>query len=97
MVQILKIFYTQILIQGKSHSHVQKNGCAVCRGKGIIELLGSQCPFCNGTGDYTKSAKSYLDSHICQCIFLDRKTCPLCEKRCHHDTPNKPKILLGPT
>ena len=70
--------------------------CVVCKGTGTIELLGSQCPFCNGTGESNKLAKSYLDSHICQCIFLDRKQCPLCGKRCHHDTPNKQKILLSP-
>ena len=70
--------------------------CVVCKGSGTIELLGSQCPFCNGTGDFTKAAESYLHSHICQCIFLDRKKCPLCGKNCHHDTPNKPKVLIGP-
>ncbi len=70
--------------------------CAVCEGDGSIELLGSQCPFCNGTGEYTKIAESYITSHICQCIFLDRKVCPLCKQRCHHDTPNKPKVLIGP-
>ena len=47
--------------------------CVVCKGNGTIELLGSQCPFCNGTGDFTKSGESYLNSHICQCIFLDGK------------------------
>ena len=74
-----------------------KKNCAVCNGKGKIELLDSSCPFCNGTGEFTKSSESYFKSHICQCIFLNRKTCPLCGKKCHHDTPNKPKILLGPT
>ena len=74
-----------------------KKICAVCNGKGKIELLDSSCPFCNGTGEFTKISESYFKSHICQCIFLNRKTCPLCGKRCHHDTPNKPKILLGPT
>jgi len=70
--------------------------CAVCKGDGSIELLGSQCPFCNGTGEYTKIAETYITSHVCQCIFLDRKVCPLCKQRCHHDTPNKPKVLIGP-
>ncbi len=68
----------------------------MCKGDGIIELLGSECPFCNGTGEYSKTAETYLNSHICQCIFLDRKSCPLCGKRCHHDTPNRPKGLIGP-
>ncbi|MDH3678132.1 MAG: hypothetical protein OEQ12_07525 [Nitrosopumilus sp.] len=75
---------------------MNEDKCAVCKGKGSIELLGSQCPFCNGTGESTKSAKAYLDSHICQCILLDRKLCPLCGRQCHHNTPNKPKILLSP-
>jgi len=75
----------------------RKKKCAVCKGKGKIELLDSPCPFCNGTGEFTKISENYFESHICQCIFLNRKTCPLCGKKCHHDTPNKPKILLGPT
>ncbi|MGI0072487.1 MAG: hypothetical protein ACREA3_01580 [Nitrosotalea sp.] len=70
--------------------------CAVCGGGGKITLLDTQCSFCNGTGEYSKTADSYMKSHICQCIFLDRITCPLCGKKCHHDTPNKPKILMGP-
>ena len=70
--------------------------CPVCNGKGSIELLDSQCPFCNGTGEFTKSGESYMKSHICQCIMLDRKVCPLCGKKCHHNTPNRPKVLIGP-
>jgi len=31
-----------------------KKSCAVCNGKGKIELLDSSCPFCNGTGEFTK-------------------------------------------
>ena len=74
----------------------KEDSCPVCKGKGSIELLDSQCPFCNGTGEFTKSAYSYMKSHICQCIMLDRKVCPLCGKKCHHDTPNRPKVLIGP-
>lgn len=70
--------------------------CPVCGGSGIIELLAAQCTFCNGTGEHTKSAEVYFESHICQCILLDRKRCPLCGKKCHHDTPNRPKILIEP-
>ena len=72
----------------------EQDFCVVCKGVGIIELLNSECPFCNGTGENSKSAESYLKSHICQCIFLDRKQCPICEKKCHHDTPNRPKVLI---
>ena len=67
----------------------EQDSCVVCKGTGIIELLDSSCPFCNGTGENSKS-------HICQCIFLDRKQCPICEKKCHHDTPNRPKVLINP-
>jgi len=70
--------------------------CAVCGGQGKIVLLDTQCSFCNGTGEFSKTADSYMKSHICQCIFLDRITCPLCGKKCHHDTPNKPKVLISP-
>jgi len=44
--------------------------CVVCKGRGKIELLDTQCPFCNGTGEYTRISESYFKSHICQCIFL---------------------------
>ena len=74
----------------------EEDSCVVCNGIGIIELLNSECPFCNGTGENSKSAQSYLKSHICQCIFLDRKQCPICQKKCHHDTPNRPKVLIDP-
>lgn len=70
--------------------------CPICKGTGVIALLNSSCSFCNGTGEYTKLADSYFKTHTCQCVLLDRKTCPLCGKKCHHDTPNKPKIELNP-
>ena len=75
---------------------VGKESCPVCKGRGSIELLDSQCPFCNGTGEFTKAGESYMKSHIFQCIMLDRKVCPLCGKKCHHNTPNRPKVLIGP-
>ena len=78
------------------HTAVMGKVCPVCKGSGTITLLDCSCSFCNGTGEYTKSAESYYKSHICQCVLLDRKRCPLCGKKCHHDTPNKPKILLSP-
>lgn len=71
--------------------------CAVCGGGGRVELLGSQCTFCNGTGEGTRSAEAYMRSHVCQCVLLDRRTCPLCGKKCHHDTPNRPKVLVSPS
>ena len=71
--------------------------CAICKGRGVIKLLNSECTFCNGTGEYTESAETYMKSHICQCALFDRKQCPVCGKKCHHDTPNRPKILLSPS
>ncbi len=75
---------------------MQAEKCPICSGKGTIEITDSQCSFCNGTGESTNAAKSYLKVHICQCIFLDRKNCPICGKKCHHNTPNRPKILIAP-
>ncbi|MXY37716.1 MAG: hypothetical protein F4Y82_00400 [Cenarchaeum sp. SB0665_bin_23] len=72
------------------------NRCSVCKGAGKIALLNAPCSFCNETGEYTKIAQAYFDNHICQCALYDRKTCPVCGKKCHHDTPNKPKIRLSP-
>ena len=68
--------------------------CAVCHGEGTIELLGSECPFCNGTGESNKSAKSYLDSHICQCIFLDRKNVLYVERIVIMTLQTNPKYYL---
>ena len=38
-------------------SWVTRKNCVVCKGKGKIELLDSSCPFCNGTGEFTKFQK----------------------------------------
>lgn len=70
--------------------------CSVCRGTGYLNITQSGCVFCNSTGDYSKAAESYMKSHICQCVFLDRKNCPLCGKKCHHSTPLNPRILITP-
>ena len=35
------------------------NICGVCKGVGTIELIDSQCPFCNGTGENSTAAESY--------------------------------------
>ena len=36
------------------------------------------------------------ENHICQCITLDRKFCPVCNKPCHHDTTLNPKQKIDP-
>lgn len=70
--------------------------CAICHGEGVLEFqMDEECPFCNGTGEGNKASESYMKSHICQCAMYDRKQCPLCQKKCHHDTPNRPKLLAG--
>ena len=45
-------------------------------------------------GNGIKLAQSYLKNHICQCIVLDRKFCPVCNKPCHHDTSLSPKQTI---
>lgn len=66
--------------------------CAMCA---PLKALGLACSFCNGTGEPNTAASAYVKNHICQCINLDRKFCPVCGLRCHHNTPNKPKLLVG--
>ena len=47
----------------------EKQKCAVCRGRGKIELLETQCPFCNGTGEYTKISEKYFESQSVNVFF----------------------------
>ncbi len=72
------------------------DGCIICQKTGRVESLSTECSFCNGTGEYTKAAESYMKFHPCQCIYQDRKRCSLCGKKCHHDTHNKPKLIIAP-
>jgi len=67
--------------------------CIICRktGKTFDNRI---CPFCNGTGEPTNTAEEYMRNHICQCIILDRVFCPICEKKCHHDTTLNPKQTI---
>lgn len=58
--------------------------CDICKGTG--KFLSAQCIYCNGDGKQNSSAQSYMKYHICQCIFYDRKSCPVCSKPCHHDS-----------
>jgi len=52
--------------------NVQKQMCCMYRDC-YYKITGITMPFCNGTGEGNRLAKPYLDSHIYQCIFLDRK------------------------
>jgi len=45
-----------------------KKKCAVCNGKGKIELLDSSCPFCNGTGELQKFQK-VISNHTYVSVF----------------------------
>jgi len=71
---------------------LNQKGCIICQNTGRLEALSIGCSFCNGTGEYTKAAESYMKSHPCQCIYYDRRSCRLCGKKCHHATNNKPKL-----
>lgn len=71
------------------------DNCVICKGTG--EYFDSRiCSYCNGTGEGTSLAEEYMRNHICQCIFLDRKFCPICHKKCHHDTTLNPKQKIDP-
>ena len=66
--------------------------CDLCKGEG--SWSSNACVYCNGTGEWNQAAQSYLKNHICQCIVLDRKFCPVCNKPCHHDTSLSPKQTI---
>jgi RecJ-like exonuclease len=68
--------------------------CLVCKGDGKIAWTHTSCPFCNETGEYSKASETFLLNHICQCIISDRKNCPVCEEKCHHDTHGRPKVII---
>ena len=71
------------------------DNCVICKGTG--KFFDSRiCPYCNGTGEGTALAEECMRNHICQCIFSDRKFCPVCHKKCHHDTSLNPKQKIDP-
>jgi hypothetical protein len=92
--------YTYILSLSSTRMYLElirrHDGCDICQKTGHLESLSMECTFCNGTGEYTKAAESYMKLHPCQCIYLDRKNCSLCGKKCHHSTSNKPKLIIAP-
>jgi len=69
--------------------------CSICSGLGYLEnwRAADYCPFCNGTGEPTKAAESFMKSHPCQCFQTDRQNCSLCKQRCHHTSSSKPKLV----
>ncbi len=68
--------------------------CDFCRGTG--RSTSGMCVYCNGTGEWNQAAQAYVKNHICQCITLDRKFCPVCNKACHHDTTLSPRQKIDP-
>ena len=70
------------------------NTCIICEGKKTY--LGHPCTFCNGTGEWNQPAENYLKDHICQCIIWGREFCPICGKKCHHDSHQTPKQKIDP-
>lgn len=73
----------------------KENNCAICTGTGK-NMFDEVCTYCNGTGESNSLAKEYLQNHICQCIYWDRKFCPICKKKCHHDSTLSPKQKIEP-
>ena len=74
---------------------MSESPCDMCKGNGKNQF-NEVCPYCNGTGEWNDAASAYLKNHICQCINLDRKFCPVCEKKCHHDSSQTPKQRIDP-
>jgi len=74
---------------------LSESSCDVCVGTGK-NLFNETCPYCNGTGEWNDAAGAYVKNHICQCIAWDRKNCPVCKKKCHHDSHQTPKQKIEP-
>lgn len=72
---------------------MSESPCDMCKGSGK-NTFNETCPYCNGTGEWNDVAAAFMKNHICQCIFLDRKFCPVCEKKCHHDSSLSPKQII---
>ena len=60
-----------------------KKKCAVCKGKGKIELLDSSCPFCNGTGEFFQTHQVLINEKMPAKTV--KTTCPDCNKE--YETP----------
>ena len=73
---------------------MKEDVCDFCKGMGSSS--SNICVYCNGTGEWNNAAQAYVKNHICQCIVLDRKFCPVCNKPCHHDTTLNPKQKIDP-
>ena len=69
--------------------------CVMCDGIGKNQF-NEGCTYCNATGEPNNLAEEYLRNHICQCIVWDRKFCPVCKQKCHHDTTHTPKQRIEP-
>jgi RecJ-like exonuclease len=69
--------------------------CVICNGIGKNQF-NENCTYCNGTGEPNNLAEEYLRNHICQCIVWNREFCPVCKKKCHHDTSLSPKQKIVP-
>ena len=68
--------------------------CALCGGTGHFPSEKSTCVYCNGEGTWNQAADAYVKNHICQCIYLDRVFCPVCNLKCHHDASTSPKQII---
>jgi hypothetical protein len=69
--------------------------CQICDGTGRTYNM-MPCLFCNETGLNNKFANSFIKNHICLCSTTDRKNCPICKKKCHHDSALRPRLVISP-
>ena len=70
--------------------------CEICGGEVFSGTTETKCSSCASIREYKATSKDSIADHICGCINLDRKNCPLCKKPCHHDTSLNPKVLISP-
>jgi len=73
---------------------LKDNICVICAGEKIF--MGHPCSFCNGTGEWNEASESYYNNHVCQCFVWGREFCPICKKKCHHESTASPKQKIVP-
>ena len=72
---------------------VKKGKCLVCRGEGILNWTQQPtCPFCEGSGKYSKICEKYMLEHNCKCEWDNEDSlCPVCDDQCHHNSSDMSK------
>lgn len=81
-------------IENDNDSIYSREVCQICNGTTKTFNM-APCSFCNETGLRNKFSDAFIKNHVCFCAASDKKNCPICKKKCHHETSMKPRILIA--